>query len=273
MPDKKDEISNYSSNYWRVFKEWCDLCTASYESPSEASKILLDEFVFIEDKETDAQCYVIYNRYTTFIVFRGTSTLTDWKADLNISQEEMYGDKHVKIHRGFKRQYWSVKDDILKCVEKNLYRPIVVIGHSLGGALAQVCAVDIKMRHNVLCDISVFTIGSPRVGNRSFVNLYNKMIKNSYRLKNKGDVITYFPMKSSYCHVHSSICFDKGDVSIEPITKKCLRRLARLCGNVNVFDSVEKHSIEEYKKNLVTMETRKFVIDCMKNTNNVKFRL
>ena len=267
MLKKKNKISNYSTNDWRILKDWCDLCDVSYKNSNDASKTLLDEFVFIENKDTDAQCYVIYNRFTTFIVFRGTSTLTDWKADLNISQENMYDYKHVKIHKGFKKQYWSVKDKIYKCIENNLHIPIVVIGHSLGGALAQICAIDIKMRYTINSDVSVFTIGSPRVGNSSFANLYNKLIKNSYRLKNKGDVITYFPMRSNYCHVHSSICFDNGDVSNEPITKKVFNRLSRLCGNVNMFDSIEKHSIKEYKKNLMNIETRRAVIECMKNTN------
>ena len=45
--------------------------------------------------------------------------------------------------------------------------PLYAIGHSMGAALATVCAMDLKFRLG-LADVRLYTFGSPRVGNDVF---------------------------------------------------------------------------------------------------------
>jgi predicted lipase len=47
--------------------------------------------------------------------------------------------------------------------------PIFVTGHSLGGALAVIAALDLKLSLNV--KVTVYTYGQPRVGNAKFSDL------------------------------------------------------------------------------------------------------
>jgi hypothetical protein len=47
--------------------------------------------------------------------------------------------------------------------------PLYVIGHSMGAALATICAMDIKFKAG-LSDVRLFTFGSPRVGNDVFAS-------------------------------------------------------------------------------------------------------
>ena len=47
--------------------------------------------------------------------------------------------------------------------------PLYAIGHSMGAALATICAMDVKFKVG-LRDVRLYTFGSPRVGNLEFAN-------------------------------------------------------------------------------------------------------
>ena len=47
--------------------------------------------------------------------------------------------------------------------------PLYVIGHSMGAALATICAMDVKFKAG-LSDVRLYTFGSPRVGNDVFAS-------------------------------------------------------------------------------------------------------
>ena len=50
---------------------------------------------------------------------------------------------------------------------------LVVTGHSLGGAMATLFAMDLVVNEGV-SDVSLVTFGSPRVGNAAFSDFVNK---------------------------------------------------------------------------------------------------
>ena len=60
-------------------------------------------------------------------------------------------------------------------------RPLRIIGHSLGGALASLAALDFYLNFKPvgtsLESMTVRTFGCPCVGNQPFVDLYNDSIK------------------------------------------------------------------------------------------------
>jgi predicted lipase len=72
---------------------------------------------------------------------------------------------------------------------------IVVTGHSLGGALAAICALDL-----VLSDITtgenleLITFGEPRVGNAEYAAAMDKYVPQSYRVVNKRDLVPHLPL-------------------------------------------------------------------------------
>ena len=74
---------------------------------------------------------------------------------------------------------------------------VLVSGHSLGGALASLCALDIQ--YNILdkCALSIeivcVTFGCPKVGNKYFVKSFNKRIPNYYNFRNGWDLICVLP--------------------------------------------------------------------------------
>jgi len=74
---------------------------------------------------------------TLTIAIRGTQNLDDLLEDTHIAQTAFPIDnsKNPLVHQGFFNVYNAVKDDILDNIPNNT-RNIIVVGHSLGSAVA-----------------------------------------------------------------------------------------------------------------------------------------
>lgn len=56
-------------------------------------------------------------------------------------------------------------------------------GHSLGGAMANLAAVDIaKMRE--WAAVKVYTVGAPRPGNHAYARMYNQVVPDTWGIIN-----------------------------------------------------------------------------------------
>jgi hypothetical protein len=86
---------------------------------------------------------------------------------------------------------------------------IVVTGHSLGGAIATLCAQYLS---TVYPYVSIYTYGSPRVGNYAFAELFNSTVTDSYRVINRDDIVPHLPYFAStnFHHVPREIWFYVG---------------------------------------------------------------
>jgi hypothetical protein len=72
------------------------------------------------------------------------------------------------------------------------YQPkCAVQGHSLGGALATLCAHDLRAYLGLSANlVSVYTFGSPRVGNNAFCSRYDELVPSTFRVVNAHDIVT-----------------------------------------------------------------------------------
>lgn len=77
---------------------------------------------------------------------------------------------------------------------------VVCVGHSLGGALATLCAKWCRDVAFPDATIGCVTIGSPRVGNIAFAEDFNNRVVDglNYRVVNKCDVVPAVPNLLSY---------------------------------------------------------------------------
>ncbi|KAK9692328.1 hypothetical protein RND81_09G256800 [Saponaria officinalis] len=161
-------------------------------------------------------------RRDILIVWRGTVTYLEWLHDLkNILRPAHFRDNpHVQIESGFYDLYttkeehcnfcsFSAREQVLAEVKRLVEQykgeelSITVTGHSLGGALALLSAYDIaEMRLNIAydknCDpkkipISVFSYGSPRVGNLKFKERCDELGVKQLRVVNVHDKVPTMP--------------------------------------------------------------------------------
>jgi len=155
------------------------------------------------------------SKTTIVICFKGTepTKVMDWKANVKATEQEaefgVGGTKtqKIKVHKGFWGYYHSNRKTILAAVKKMMdgdTNRIIVTGHSLGGAQANLCAVDFALLYPEK-EIALWTFGSPRAFKAETVQEANKIQtqgKNSaHRIFAKGDMVTSLPLsKMGFSH-------------------------------------------------------------------------
>lgn len=138
--------------------------------------------------------FVLQSDTHAIVAFRGTSSTSDWVSDALASQVKYKFAKNAGMtHRGFTGIYSSARDGIHACLKRiSPDKTLYVTGHSLGGALATLCALDAaagtKFRHPV-----VYTFAAPRAGDPAFAKAYDGKIARSFRVHNEFDVVTHLP--------------------------------------------------------------------------------
>ncbi|GGD94512.1 lipase family protein [Paenibacillus nasutitermitis] len=138
--------------------------------------------------------FLIESERAAILAFRGTSSATDWVTDL-IAQQIVFkpANKRCLTHRGFTDVYMSAKQDIFRLLDTLPgNKPLFVTGHSLGGALATLAALDIVTNRSHK-QLIVYTFGAPRVGDPSFVRHYNKNVPVNFRIQNEYDIVPHLP--------------------------------------------------------------------------------
>lgn len=123
------------------------------------------------------------------ISFMASNSDADWKANFQFGHKSlpypgMEGSK-VRVHDGYSSHYKKVRaflqsktKDFLETTPKG---KVLVVGHSMGGSVAQLCALDLHYnfnRQNI--DIEVVSFGAPRVGNRAFKKSFERRMKGRY---------------------------------------------------------------------------------------------
>lgn len=152
-----------------------------------------------ENAGTNTQgIFGVANDKTLILAFRGSEEtgVADWITDLKfIPAVFPYGDPKkttLVVHSGFLEAYRSVREAMFKVAKDSPIKPIICTGHSLGAALATLCAIDIQYN---LSDkqVSAYTFGSPRVGNADFAKFYSQHISQTFRFVNAVDIVPTLP--------------------------------------------------------------------------------
>lgn len=134
------------------------------------------------------------------LAFRGTQRLDEMLADLLAFQEAWTGPRGEslgKVHGGFNGLYrGSLREAVLAAIaEVRPDRPFYVTGHSLGGAVANLAALEIALeRPELRPHLHLYTYASPRVGNAQFATLHSKLVPNHYRVVNLADLVPMMPI-------------------------------------------------------------------------------
>jgi hypothetical protein len=80
---------------------------------------------------------------------------------------------------------------------------LTICGHSLGGALATLLALDVAANTTTPAfkNPTVYTYASPRTGDPSFANVYNHVVPQTFRIANRVDLVPKLPLPPLYEHV------------------------------------------------------------------------
>lgn len=149
------------------------------------------------------------------------------------------GVSGARVHTGFNEAYQKQASTITEKVTRlmNRYRTytLVVTGHSLGGAFATLCAIDLYEKNVTSRNIRLWTYGSPRVGNDVFASYVQRALPEYYRVVNENDVVPHVPFKfMGYRHPPTEVWI-----------KDNWRRNVRVCDENNGEDPTCSNSIRQ----------------------------
>lgn len=130
-----------------------------------------------------------------FIIFRGTQFLADWLTNLNISPSRSLSGQPV--HDGFNQTFNTMRPKIMDFINEVNDRKIShihCIGHSLGGAIATLCAEWISVAYKRRPFL--YTFGSPRVGLYGFASNCTQKIgaERIFRVYHQTDIVPFIPV-------------------------------------------------------------------------------
>ena len=132
-----------------------------------------------------AQCHIVRNKENIVIAFRGTepTEISDVLADLNAWPDKAWNGNGM-VHNGFQNELEKLWPDITAYLEAYPKQDLYICGHSLGAAMATICASRLPQAKHL------FTYGSPRAGTGKFVK---SIIVPHTRVVNNNDIVTGVP--------------------------------------------------------------------------------
>lgn len=204
----------------------------------------------------DTQAFVCSNDKVTLIAFRGTEPLNvkDWFTDLMVgSIPAPIGLGNV--HKGFDAAFAAIRPQLQSTLSEQHdgKTPIWITGHSLGGALAMLTAVQLKFSYKLPVQ-GVYTFGQPRVGDRTFAKFAHSVLGDRMvRFVNNKDIVPQVPspkMLLNYWHNNPELHFDPDGRLIMKKTwwdrARSLMKNPRVDAANLTIEALTDHSMDRY---------------------------
>ena len=206
--------------------ELAKICKDTYKGPINQKHLRYNR-VPIEDQRIvhgsfgRGFCRLFWNDETVIVSFRGTRETADWFVSnfrwfpVNLKSKS----RGIKVHRGFQQTLLNYRDKTtgLKSIDalwKHLAdldllkgRKVVLTGHSLGGALATLFAVQLREKHPEYTReslVEIVTFGAPSVGLQQFKEFYGELNDLTLRIINGSDIVPFTP-PFLYHHIGSEM--------------------------------------------------------------------
>lgn len=147
-----------------------------------------------------SQAYWLVNDKDLIIVCRGTQP-TEFKdiiADLD-ARITASSTGIGKVHHGFKTSVDHIWPALKKLAQKyGKKRTVWCAGHSLGAAMATLVAYRLQRTDDCPNPQALYTYGSPRVGNKEYVQGINATGLLAFRFVNNADIVARVPLFPFY---------------------------------------------------------------------------
>jgi len=232
---------------------FAELSMITYNDQNEATRAAtLIGFPDVTFYDHDgSQAFRFRNDDDCIIACRGTepNQWNDIQADVNAVT--VIAETAGKVHRGFKREV----DDLWPMLETALAdneMPLYFCGHSLGGAMATICAGRCLLSYIQSNPRQLFTYGSPRVGSKAYINYVSL---DYFRFVNNNDLVTRVPPAwMGYHHCGKEVYFNRnGDIKDYGYLMKRRDRWRGFLRGLRWWkiDQFSDHSVQAYCSHLV----------------------
>jgi Lipase (class 3) len=111
----------------------------------------------------------------------------------------------------------------------NAVTPVTICGHSLGGALVTLLALDVAA-NTIFSNPTVYTYASPKAGDGAFAAMYNHLVSTTLRIANRVDLVPKLPLPPLYDHAQG--LYEVNPVMFLPLPPKILVKSTILCEHI-----------------------------------------
>lgn len=188
----------------------------------------------ITDAVSDTAGYIGYvkEHSSIYVVMRGSVSFQNWIDDFDALQVPYNNTECVGcyVHEGFgyawKQVANTVISDVMALHKEFPEFSIVVTGHSLGGALASLCALSLQEAFNAVAAVSnkfslravqklhvvpkvrLFSFGAPRFCNEVMAAYVTRLVPDRNRITHYKDMAPHCPPYLQYMHIEGKLlCF------------------------------------------------------------------
>lgn len=193
-----------------------------------------------------AQAFRFRNGHDCIMTFRGTEP-NEWNdIEADVKATSVLAETVGKVHGGFKDEVDHLWPELELALAENTL-PLWFSGHSLGAAMATICASRCQRASISSSPAALYTFGSPRVGDHE----YRKHVKlQHYRWVNNNDIVTRVPPVWMGFHHHGQRIYLDRRGRVRNLTGAALRR-DRMRGFIEELrlwkvDHFSDHSIHAY---------------------------
>ena len=200
----------FDQEFWNLGLHLAKASHLAYESEAEIEKTIAKwnypQFKFFDE---GTRGFIAANETQIIVSYRGSITKRDWKNNLKVvPTEKPYG----KVHSGFLECFEDAREVVKATMEDFGFhdgKSIVFTGHSLGGAIGVLAAMELA--GDSLNRTWIYTFGQPAVGDEKFQQLFDpKVAERAIRFVHDQDIVARLP--PGYQHAGNLIFFNgKGE--------------------------------------------------------------
>ena len=184
---------NYSNAYWL---SWLSIqAYRRTDAADQLRKMGLTKVDFVDNRSTSFQAFVGSNEKYIIVSFAGTSDIVDYLTDVTFaSKPEIVSGIPGRVHTGFVNVLEKSWTQILALVKEHSSsgQPVILTGHSLGGAQAVLTATRLAVMGYPVDSLYIYAV--PRVGDEAYARFVTRLFPNRiFRFVNNEDLVPRLP--------------------------------------------------------------------------------
>ena len=226
-----------------------------------SSNVEIKTYVAKECDMCDGKCAgflaVSHTEKAVVISFRGSQgvgqSLRIFLSSISTPTEEFLGGRVQSYWKRAFDDLWEDMESKFRELRTRFPRyKVWITGHSLGGTIASLTSAWLSYNKIVPReDITLYTFGSPRVGNYDYALRHDELVNNSFRVVNYNDLVPHFPtlnlnnISDGPYHSGLEVYYTKPASSVDSPHKECRGKPAnedKCCSFSTRFPySIEQH--------------------------------
>lgn len=162
-----------------------------------------------------ASGYIAEHKDFRILAFRGTHSIPEGLIDtaamtVNYGNLGFTGFGHGGLNLSF-QALWLIDSKELAERQERDPKPILVVGHSLGGSLAMLHAARLKKMGYPIA--ALYTAAQPRLGDSSLMQEFAELLGDRiYRLENEKDPVPHLPPTEANADVFADVFSNQGTI-------------------------------------------------------------